>query len=220
LRACPPSPQDYAPSQLAFLELPFRLKDKYAKKGGGSASVTVGVVGAALTYPSLRSLMAAVPGAMFNDVRRILYAPLPQFGGLVYVGAEYDVRWCGRRGGVEVARTVRGQRRLFARWPPPPDLSSFHSSAAQGACVDVKVFVTQPSAPVHVDMVLPGRAKTKLLRSTYPAGQALINNLVAFEEMKLDDVKLSELASLQARCFRRPLSHVSCRPLSAVAPES
>lgn len=99
MRACPPSPQDYAPSQLAFLELPFRLKDKYAKKGGGSASVTVGVVGAALTYPSLRSLMAAVPGAMFNDVRRILYAPLPQFGGLVYVGAEYDVRCCFYGGG-------------------------------------------------------------------------------------------------------------------------
>ena len=54
--------------------------------------MTVGVVGAALTYPSLRSLMAAVPGTMFNDVKRIMYAPLPQFGGLVYVGAEYDVR--------------------------------------------------------------------------------------------------------------------------------
>jgi hypothetical protein len=73
--------------------------------------------------------------------------------------------------------------------------------------VDIKVFVTQPNAPVHVDMVLPGRAKTKLLRSTYPTGLTLINNLVAFEEMKLDDVKLSELASLQARC--RPRAHES-----------
>ena len=86
--------------------------------------------------------------------------------------------------------------------------------------MDVKVFVTQPNAPVHVDMVLPGRAKTKLLRSTYPGGQALINNLVAFEEMKLDDVKLSELASLQARLGRELGVWLCCGLLLASAPRS
>jgi hypothetical protein len=66
-----------------------QLKDKYKKRIGEPAVITVAVEGAVRDYATLRHDMTGVHGVLFDDINRRIYAPLEQTG-LLYVGVEYE----------------------------------------------------------------------------------------------------------------------------------
>ena len=57
--------------------------------------------------------------------------------------------------------------------------------------------------PPHPVLIAASAAQLK--RTTYPNGNVVVNTLAAYEEMFLDDVKLSELAALQLLVFSKTL---------------
>ncbi|GIL89716.1 hypothetical protein Vretimale_16624 [Volvox reticuliferus] len=62
----------------------------------------------------------------------------------------------------------------------------------RGGKVDVKVYVTQPNVPLFLDMfVVSGRQLTKVRRRMYREGREICHGLVAYEELKLDDVPIN-----------------------------
>lgn len=72
--------------------------------------------------------------------------------------------------------------------------------------VDFKVFVTQPNAPLFVDLAMAGRQHTKVRRRVYRDGFKVLPGLTVFEEIKLDDVPLStDLRQLMVLAFDKAL---------------
>jgi len=125
-----------------------QLKDKYKKRIGEPAVITVAVEGAVRDYATLRHDMTGVHGVLFDDINRRIYAPLEQTG-LLYVGVEYE-----------------------------------------SDEVDIKLFTTSPQTGLYVDLINQGKVHTKLRRRVYQHGKPLIEGLVAYEELKLDDLKM------------------------------
>jgi hypothetical protein len=56
--------------------------------------------------------------------------------------------------------------------------------------VDIKLFTTSPQTGLYVDLINQGKVHTKLRRRVYQHGKPLIEGLVAYEELKLDDLKM------------------------------
>ncbi|GLC41825.1 hypothetical protein PLESTM_001244100 [Pleodorina starrii] len=57
--------------------------------------------------------------------------------------------------------------------------------------IDVKVYVTKPGVPLFLDMVvLSGQQYTKVRRRLYREGRPICTGVLAYEELKLDDVPL------------------------------
>mmetsp|Transcript_44122 Transcript_44122/g.114281 ORF Transcript_44122/g.114281 Transcript_44122/m.114281 type:complete len:401 (-) Transcript_44122:228-1430(-) len=74
---------------MKYLELPVEVKDKYKRRDGKTSTISVAVEGAVLDYPTLRASLAGLPGVLFDDANRRLYAPL-EAGGRLYLGVEYE----------------------------------------------------------------------------------------------------------------------------------
>ena len=54
--------------------------------------------------------------------------------------------------------------------------------------VDFKVFSTEKGRALYLDMFVMGNKKTKVRRRMFPEGHLIVEGLVAFQEIKLDDV--------------------------------
>ncbi|KXZ46896.1 hypothetical protein GPECTOR_39g390 [Gonium pectorale] len=81
----------FTPSQLDK-PLTFNLeyvKDKY-KSQNRSPTITIKLDGLVQSFSSLRTMFAAMPGFLTNDVNHACYIPIQESNGLIYVGVEYE----------------------------------------------------------------------------------------------------------------------------------
>lgn len=65
------------------------VKDKY-KSQGKKSTITIKVEGLAQSFNSLRAMFSGFPSFLTNDKEHACYVPIPDFGGLIYVGIEYE----------------------------------------------------------------------------------------------------------------------------------
>ena len=77
-------------SEMQPVTLEISVKDKFKKKGAKPAMVELAVEGAVYSYATMKKkMMKMAKGTLFNDELQRLY--VPQEGGKVFLGVEYEV---------------------------------------------------------------------------------------------------------------------------------